>query len=141
MLVILWVNDGILPVRVGEATPSSWFGEDETRLASCGLSILRQTPGRGASGSDAQPSRSSLRWPRRVVGWGEDSRPCYPLTLHERDARGSQSHGRRHVSYLLRLWQAESESRVIWRASIQSPDTGERRGFAALADLLGFLEE
>ena len=47
----------------------------------------------------------------------------------------------RHVSYLLRLWQAESEGRVIWRASLQSPNTGERRGFASLADLLRFLEE
>ena len=48
---------------------------------------------------------------------------------------------RPHVSYLLRLWQVESKGAVIWRASLQSPNTGERRGFTSLADLLSFLEE
>ena len=46
-----------------------------------------------------------------------------------------------HVSYLLRLYQAERDGRITWWASLQSPDTGERRGFATLASLLSFLEE
>ena len=52
-----------------------------------------------------------------------------------------QTERRRHVSFLLRLWQAESAGRAVWRASLQSPNTCERRGFASLADLLSFLEE
>ena len=55
-----------------------------------------------------------------------------------RPTRGKRG---RHASYLLRLWQAEDNGRIIWRASLQSPDTGERLGFATLADLLGFLKE
>ena len=46
----------------------------------------------------------------------------------------------RQASYLLRLWQAEAEGRVIWRASLQSPGTGDRLGFATLSELLSFLE-
>ena len=48
---------------------------------------------------------------------------------------------RRHVSYLLRLWQAQTEGVVVWRASLQSADTGERMGFATLVALLSFLEQ
>lgn len=48
---------------------------------------------------------------------------------------------RRSVSYLLRLWQAGSGGRLVWRASLLNPATGERRGFNSLVDLLMFLEE
>ena len=48
---------------------------------------------------------------------------------------------RRYVSYLLRLWQAEREGVLTWRASIESARTGERRGFASLAALCAFLEQ
>ncbi len=44
-----------------------------------------------------------------------------------------------HVSYLLRLWQVKSRGHLIWRASLQNPDTGERTGFANLSDLAAFL--
>jgi hypothetical protein len=47
---------------------------------------------------------------------------------------------RRYVSYLLRLWQTERGGALIWRASLQSAHTGERRGFASLDDLYAFLE-
>jgi hypothetical protein len=48
--------------------------------------------------------------------------------------------GRRtdYLSYLLRLWR-NSEERFAWRASLTSPDTGERVGFASLDDLVRFL--
>ena len=52
-----------------------------------------------------------------------------------------QGDDRRRTSFLLRLWQAESHGPLIWRASLQNPDTGERRVFASVADLLCFLEE
>ena len=46
----------------------------------------------------------------------------------------------RYVSYLLRLWQVQSQEGLVWRASLEQASTGERRGFATLADLYAFLE-
>jgi hypothetical protein len=46
-----------------------------------------------------------------------------------------------YVAYLLRLWQAEEGENAPWRASLESPQTGERQGFANLVDLFTFLEE
>jgi hypothetical protein len=43
------------------------------------------------------------------------------------------------MSYLLRLWQVRSGGELLWRASLESPHTGERVGFASLDDLFGFL--
>jgi hypothetical protein len=48
---------------------------------------------------------------------------------------------RGYISYLLRLWQIRSEGEPIWRASLESPHTGERWSFANLSDLFTFLEE
>jgi hypothetical protein len=45
------------------------------------------------------------------------------------------------VSYLLRLWQTESEGHMVWRASLESPQTGERRGFPTLDALFAFLRQ
>jgi hypothetical protein len=51
------------------------------------------------------------------------------------------------LSYLLRLWQAEREGVLVWRASLQSAHAdkdhpmGERRGFASLTELYAFLEQ
>jgi hypothetical protein len=42
---------------------------------------------------------------------------------------------------MLRLWQVSDEGEAIWRASLESPHTGERQGFADLATLFAFLEE
>jgi hypothetical protein len=46
-----------------------------------------------------------------------------------------------YLSYLLRLWRASREGKVIWRASLQSSDTRERKGFTNLDDLFDFLRE
>jgi hypothetical protein len=48
---------------------------------------------------------------------------------------------RHYLAYLLRLWQVHSEGELIWRASLESPHTGERHGFANLEALFAFLEE
>lgn len=45
----------------------------------------------------------------------------------------------RYFSYLLRLWQSESEGQPIWRASLEKPGTNERQGFACIQDLVEFL--
>jgi hypothetical protein len=47
---------------------------------------------------------------------------------------------RDYLSYLLRLWRTDDEEEAEWRASLESPYTGERRGFATVTDLFSFLE-
>jgi hypothetical protein len=44
-------------------------------------------------------------------------------------------------SYLLRMWQTSDGARYTWRASLEQPDTKERRGFATLDQLFDFLKE
>ena len=44
-------------------------------------------------------------------------------------------------TYLLRLWRANIEGGPVWRASVESPHSGERHGFANLGLLFAFLEE
>jgi len=46
----------------------------------------------------------------------------------------------RYLSYLLRLWETSDGEERIWRASLESPGSGQRRGFASLKDLACFLE-
>ena len=46
-----------------------------------------------------------------------------------------------YVAYLLRLWRVKEEGKTTWRASLQSPQTRERRGFASLDALFDFLQQ
>jgi len=46
-----------------------------------------------------------------------------------------------YLSYLLRLWRGNDGEEAVWRASLESPHTGERRGFSSLKDLFAFLEK
>ena len=43
--------------------------------------------------------------------------------------------------YMLRLWRARCKGKWQWRASIESPHTGERQWFASLERLFAFLSE
>ncbi len=43
-------------------------------------------------------------------------------------------------SFLLCLWRAGDDGEPVWRASLESPLTGERMGFADLGDLFAYLE-
>jgi hypothetical protein len=43
-------------------------------------------------------------------------------------------------SYLLRLWRS-STGEARWHASLESPLTGKRQGFATLHDLFAFLTD
>jgi hypothetical protein len=47
---------------------------------------------------------------------------------------------KKYRSYLLRLWMEDDDGRAAWRISLENPFSGERRGFARLKDLCGFLE-
>lgn len=44
-------------------------------------------------------------------------------------------------AYLLRLWPAQEAGQIVWRASLESPHTGERLGFRTLQRLFVFLED
>ena len=48
---------------------------------------------------------------------------------------------RRYISFLLRLWQTESKGDLVWRASLESSDIEERRGFTSLDELFAFLRQ
>jgi hypothetical protein len=54
---------------------------------------------------------------------------------------------RDYLSYLLRLWRVggdggtHREEEAVWRASLESPLTGERIGFASLDALFAFLRQ
>ena len=55
-------------------------------------------------------------------------------------------HGRRdYLAYMLRLWYADGRGENVatahWRASLESPLTGERHGFGSLAELFTFLTQ
>jgi hypothetical protein len=43
--------------------------------------------------------------------------------------------------YLLRVWRAQCNCQWQWRASIESPGSGERRSFASLEQLYAYLGE
>jgi hypothetical protein len=47
----------------------------------------------------------------------------------------------RPLSYLLRMWPIRTRGALVWRASLESARTGDRRGFASLADLFAYLED
>ena len=44
-----------------------------------------------------------------------------------------------YLSYMLRLWRTGKES--AWKASLEDPQTGERRGFGSLNALVHFLQQ
>jgi hypothetical protein len=46
-----------------------------------------------------------------------------------------------YFSYLLRLWRDESDHAFVWRASLESAQTGERYHFSVLDELIAFLHE
>ncbi len=45
------------------------------------------------------------------------------------------------MAFMVRLWRVDDERHPTWRASVQDPHTGERRGFTDLKELFTFLEE
>lgn len=48
---------------------------------------------------------------------------------------------RSYLSYLLRLWREERGEKIVWRASLESVQTGERCSFGTIDDLFHFLRE
>ena len=54
---------------------------------------------------------------------------------------GESERKKRYFSFMLRMWQADGEAETTWRASLESPHTGERIGFASLGELFTFLRQ
>jgi hypothetical protein len=48
---------------------------------------------------------------------------------------------RDYLSYLLRLWREGDGEFPVWRASLQSTQTGEKTGFGSLEALFDFLQK
>jgi hypothetical protein len=50
-----------------------------------------------------------------------------------------------YIAYLLRLWRADesagTEALDAWRASLESPQTGERIGFGSVEELFAYLRQ
>jgi hypothetical protein len=46
-----------------------------------------------------------------------------------------------YLAYMLRMWRVNDSENSVCRASVESPHTGERHGFANLELLFAFLEE
>lgn len=46
-----------------------------------------------------------------------------------------------YLSFLLRLWLADDDGEPARRVSIESPLTGERKGFANLDELCNYLQQ
>ncbi|WP_420641459.1 hypothetical protein [Candidatus Leptofilum sp.] len=46
---------------------------------------------------------------------------------------------REYMAYLLRLWREKQDG--SWRGLLENPNSGERLGFATLADLVVLLED
>jgi hypothetical protein len=50
-----------------------------------------------------------------------------------------ETHG--YNAYMLRLWRTEYKGEWQWRASLESPHTGERQSFASLEQCFTFLRD
>ena len=46
-----------------------------------------------------------------------------------------------YQAYMLRVWRTTYKGQWQWRASLESPHTGERQSFTSLEQLFAFLKE
>jgi hypothetical protein len=51
------------------------------------------------------------------------------------------SEGATNYSFLLRLWQVPTNEQYDWRILLENVQTGEKRGFASLKELLTYLSQ
>jgi hypothetical protein len=82
-----------------------------------------------------------------------EGRPCWPKApplscvacpLGRRATtegfRFRMSKQRSYLAYILRLWETSNGETQIWRASLETPGSRQRSGFASLQGLMAFLE-
>ena len=75
-------------------------------------------------------------WPSSLVDTSSRQAPD-----GRRTEIGMTAEQQRYRAFMLRLWEVNSDGEPIWRASLESPHTGQRYGFANLELLGSFLEE
>ena len=46
-----------------------------------------------------------------------------------------------YCSFLLRMWWAKEEGSQEWRASLENVESGEKRGFTSLEEMLAYLSK
>jgi hypothetical protein len=46
-----------------------------------------------------------------------------------------------YMAYMLRIWPLRNKSRLLWRATLENAQTGERVGFASLDELFDYLRQ
>jgi hypothetical protein len=46
-----------------------------------------------------------------------------------------------YYSFLLRLWQVKEDGGQEWRATLENVESGEKRGFTNVEDLLAYLSQ
>lgn len=46
-----------------------------------------------------------------------------------------------YMAYMLRMWESANGTQAIWRASLESPHTGERQVFPDLDTLFAYLRQ
>jgi len=46
-----------------------------------------------------------------------------------------------YYSFLLRLWQVKENGGQEWRASLENVESGEKRGFTSVEELLAYLSQ
>ena len=70
---------------------------------------------------------------RKLDDWSS----CGRLPVERRTAMAE--HQWRYRAYLLRVWWTSGAKQRVVRASLEDPQTGERRGFGSLEHLIAFL--
>ena len=46
-----------------------------------------------------------------------------------------------YYSFLLRLWQVKEDGGQEWRATLENVESGEKRGFTSVEELLAYLSQ
>ena len=49
--------------------------------------------------------------------------------------------GTDYYSFLLRMWRVKENNQQVWRASLDNVESGDKRGFACLEELLAYLRQ
>jgi len=69
------------------------------------------------------------------------ARSCTRMGAEQEDRTLMNGESDGYQAYLVRLWRVRSQAGWQWRASLESPHTGERQVFADLVQLFAFLSE
>ena len=84
----------------------------------CPELVLSEAEGRSRSIIAGRPPRARIYQQYHFIA-GRPWLGRRVMTTEQRD----------YLAYMLRLWQVNDDGKPVWRASVESPHTGERHGF------------